>query len=214
MQVHVCIPSHDLVCADFMMSLTNMVMYLFQNRLGTEDVTIKIINQRGSLIVDSREKLVEKSLLAGATHILFLDSDMNFPQDALHRLFSRNEPIIAANYVQRCLPTRPNAVTLLDNLCYTNDDSPDIEEVASVGFGLCLIRSEVFDAMPRPWFDTYWYTNEAGKRLIIGEDVYCCRKAKHAGYKVMVDHDLSKEVSHIGTMEYIHPMAEIEQDEV
>ena len=213
MQVHICIPSFDLVCADFMMSLTNMVMYLFQNPIGTEPVSVKIVNQRGSLIVSSRETLVETALLGGATHIMFLDSDMNFPEDALHRLFSRNEPFVAANYVQRCLPTRPNAVTLMHQPLYTDDDSTGIEEAQSVGFGVCLIRAEVFDAMPRPWFDTYWYTNDAGKRFIIGEDVYFCKKAAHAGYKTYVDHDLSKQVTHIGVMEYIHAMARVEPKE-
>ena len=210
MKLHICIPSGDLVCADFMMSVTNMVMYLYQNRLTDGDVSLRIVNRRSSLIVDSREQLVEQALLAGATHIMFIDSDMNFPEDALHRLFSRNEPFVAANYVQRCLPTRPNAVGMLDAPKHTDDDSTGIEEVKSVGFGLCLIRAEVFDAMPRPWFDTYWYTSDKGNRLIIGEDVYFCHKAAHAGYKTYIDHDLSKMVTHIGTMEYIHAMARVE----
>ena len=210
MNLHICIPSGDLVCADFMMSLTNMVMQLFMTPMAADSLSVKIINKRGSLIVDSRESLVEKALLEGATHILFLDSDMLFPEDALHRLFSRNEPFVAANYVQRCLPTRPNAISMLDTVKHTNDDDTGLEEVKSVGFGLCLIRAEVFDAMPRPWFDTYWYTNDKGKRLIIGEDVYFCHKARHAGYKVYIDQDLSKKVGHIGTMEYIHAMARID----
>lgn len=214
MRLYICIPSHDTVCAEFMMSLTNMVSYLFQNPLpGQTEVSMRIVNQRGSLIVQSRETLVEQALLGGATHILFLDSDMNFPEDALHRLFSRNEHFVAANYVQRCLPTRPNAVSILNTLLYTDDDSTGLVEAKSVGFGLCLIRTEVFDAMPRPWFDTYWFTDETGKRAIIGEDVYFCHKARHAGFKTYVDQDLSQEVSHIGTMEYIHAQANLTRDE-
>ena len=210
MQLHICIPSLDMVCADFMMSVTDMIMHIFQIKLGEEDLTIKITNKRGSLLVDSREQLVESALQQGATHILFLDSDMKFPEDALHRLFSRNEPIVAANYVQRCLPTRPNAISMMDMPLQTKEDSTGIEQVKSTGFGVILVRAEVFDAMPRPWFDTYWYTNEdTGKRNIIGEDVYFCHKANHAGYKTYIDHDLSKEVSHIGTMEYIHEMCNI-----
>ena len=209
MQVHICIPSFDMVCADFMMSLTNMVMYIFQNPLcGDEPLSIKIVNRRGSLIVSSREEMVVSSLRDGATHVLFLDSDMNFPEDALHRLFSRNEAFVAANYVQRCLPTRPNAVSVLGMAKPTDEDSTGIEEVHSVGFGCCLIRTEVFDAMPRPWFDTYWFTNDDGETNFIGEDVYFCHKARHAGYKTYIDHDLSQNVTHIGTFEYTHAMAE------
>ena len=141
---------------------------------------------------------------------MFLDSDMNFPEDALHRLFSRSERFIAANYVQRCLPTRPNAIGLLELPKHTDEDSTGIEEVISVGFGCCLIRADVFDAMPRPWFDTYWYTHEkTGKLELIGEDVYFCHKARHAGVKIYIDHDLSQNVTHIGQMEYIHAMARV-----
>jgi hypothetical protein len=210
MNLHICIPSGDLVCADFMMSLSSQIMQLFMKPLAADELNVKIVNKRSSLIVDSRESMVEKALLEGATHVLFLDSDMIFPEDALHRLFSRNEPFVAANYVQRSLPTRPNAIGMLDTVKHTDDDDTGIEEVKSVGFGLALIRTEVFDAMPRPWFDTYWYTNDKGKRLIIGEDVYFCHKARHAGYKIYIDQDLSKQVGHVGTMEYIHAMAKID----
>lgn len=210
MRLYICIPSLDYVYAEFMMSLNNMVQYLYQTPITTdEEATMRIVNQRSSLIVSSRESMVEQALLGGATHIMFLDSDMNFPEDALHRLFSRNEHIVAANYVQRCLPTRPNAVSLMSRLCYTDENSTGLEEVSTAGFGCCLISAEVFDSMPRPWFDTYWFTAEDGNRHIIGEDVYFFHKARHAGYKVFLDQDLSKEVTHVGTMEYTHGMANI-----
>lgn len=213
MQLHICIPSFDLVCADFMMSLTNMVMYIFQNPLpGGEDLSIKITNRRGSLIVSSREEMVNSARLAGATHVMFLDSDMSFPEDALHRLFSRNEAFVAANYVQRSLPTRPNSISVLGEPKHTEEDSTGIEEVHSVGFGCCLIRMEVFDAMPQPWFDTYWFTNEKNTRSFIGEDVYFCHKARHAGYKTYIDHDLSQNVTHIGVFEYTHAMADTSRE--
>jgi hypothetical protein len=34
--------------------------------------------------------------------------------------------------------------------------------------------------------------------------VFFCRKAREAGYEVLVDHDLSHQVKHIGTFEYSH----------
>ena len=196
-----------------MMSLTNMVMYIFQNPLpGVEGMKMQITNRRGSLIVSSREDMAGTARLAGATHIMFLDSDMTFPEDALHRLFSRNEPFVAANYVQRSLPTRPNAIGVLGTPKHTKEDSTGIEEVHSTGFGCCLIRMEVFDAIPRPWFDTYWFTNENGGKNLIGEDVYFCHKARHAGYKTYIDHDLSQQVSHIGIFEYTHAMADVSSE--
>lgn len=212
MRLYICIPSHDTVCTDFMMSLTAMLTYMFTHQLGKEtDLSFKILNQRGALIHMTREEMAVQAIAGGATHILFLDSDMMFPEDALHRLFSRNEPIVAANYVQRCLPTKPNSVTLLDGPMFTKKDSTGLEEAKSVGFGLALIDVDVFTSMDRPWFDTYWYQQEGTGRLsLIGEDVFFCHKARHSGYKVMVDHDLSKETVHLGMFEFTHPMALVE----
>ena len=38
----------------------------------------------------------------------------------------------------------------------------------------------------------------------IGEDMYFCREAQKAGFKVYIDHDLSKQVRHIGVLEFMH----------
>lgn len=210
MRLYICIPSHDMVCTDFMLSVTAMLTYLFTHKLVDGEMSFRLLNQRGALIHMTREEMVQQGLVGGATHFLFIDSDMMFPEDALHRLFSRNEPIVAANYVQRCLPTKPNAVSMLEGPMFTDPDSTGLEEAKSVGLGLALIRSEVFESMPRPWFDTYWYTREDGKMSLIGEDVFFCHKCRHSNYKIMIDHDLSKEVTHLGMFEFVHPMARVE----
>jgi hypothetical protein len=210
MQLHILIPSGDMVHADFMVSLNQMITYIFTTPFTKDECTIRVTNLRGSLIHMSREEMVATALLGGATHILFLDSDMTFPEDAFHRLFSRNEPLVAANYVKRCLPTSPNAVTLMSQPLFTLPDSTGLEECQSVGAGLMLIKAEVFESMPRPWFDTYWFEDDEGNRRMIGEDVYFCHKAKAAGFKTMIDHDVSQNVGHVGTFEFIHPMAQID----
>jgi hypothetical protein len=211
MRLYICIPSHDTVCADFLMSVTALINHLFTHTLdGVDDMSFKLLNQRGSLIHMSREQMAAQALAGGATHILWLDSDMMFPEGALHRLYSRGEPIAAANYVQRCLPTKPNAVTKLGTPCFTRKESTGTEVVKSVGMGLCLIDADVFRNIERPWFDTYWYEDERGNRRLIGEDVFFFHKAAHAGYHAVVDHDLSKEVVHLGMFEFTHPMALIE----
>ena len=38
--------------------------------------------------------------------------------------------------------------------------------------------------------------------IVEGEDVYFCTMARVHGFEVWVDHDLSKEVTHIGQFEY------------
>ena len=72
-----------------------------------------------------------------------------------------------------------------------------IEQVTAVGFGVTMIRKEVFEKLKTPWFDAQW-----SPRGIIGEDVFFCLKALDEGIPTYVDHDLSKYIGHIGTHEY------------
>jgi len=44
--------------------------------------------------------------------------------------------------------------------------------------------------------------------MYVGEDIYFCKLAQAHGFKVWVDHDLSKDVKHIGKMEFTHDHAE------
>jgi hypothetical protein len=44
--------------------------------------------------------------------------------------------------------------------------------------------------------------------LFVGEDIYFCKLAQAHGFKVYIDHDLSKEVRHTGTMDFTHEHAE------
>ena len=65
--------------------------------------------------------------------------------------------------------------------------------------GVMMVKREVFEKVEQPWF-AIPYSTTGGH--YIGEDVFFCRKAREAGYEILVDHALSQEVKHIGTFEY------------
>jgi hypothetical protein len=54
--------------------------------------------------------------------------------------------------------------------------------------------------MEPPWFHVPWDAEKM--RYECGEDVYFCKKATAAGFEILLDHDLSKDVYHIGNMEF------------
>jgi GT2 family glycosyltransferase len=164
--------------------------------------SLMIYQVPGTLIFNQRERLAEEALKDGADAILWVDSDMRFPKDALEILLSRDLPIVGVNATTRRFPVKPTA---LDIDPETNDlvkvDSKGktgLEQVMGVGFGMVLIKKEVFEAAQKPWF---WF-EQTDKGGIIGEDIYFCAKAFDAGYKTVIDHDLSMHIRHIGTYEY------------
>jgi hypothetical protein len=71
--------------------------------------------------------------------------------------------------------------------------------------GAMLIKASVFERLPKPWFQIC-YLPTAG--MYLGEDIYFCKLAQAHQIKVWVDHDLSKEVRHIGVVEFNHDHAE------
>jgi hypothetical protein len=149
----------------------------------------------GIYIANLREQCVVLAKQAGASHILFLDSDMRFPADTLDRLLAAEKHIVAANYVCRTMPEW--WVARRAGLSISSLRKRGLESVDSVGCGVMLVTLSVFEALPQPWFSTPW-----DGQTHIGEDLYFCRQARQAGLTVWIDHDLSQQVRHQGTIEF------------
>lgn len=143
----------------------------------------------GTLLPSQRTGLVKEAIERHFGHILFIDSDMRFPEDLLDKLKAHKKDIVGVNYKQRQADKWVAG--------FPSNGKVGLEEVDALGFGAILIRTEVFIMMEQPWFATP-YDGQG----FVGEDVFFCRKAQEAGYKIFVDHDLSKEIRHIGTKEY------------
>jgi hypothetical protein len=212
-KISILIPTHSHVPWQFAIALTNMVGYTIANYAENLAITTHCISQ--TYIHRARQQLWDEAQEYGAHYVLWLDSDHNFPMDALVRLLARDVPIVGINYSTRCQPLRYVAVkrTQIDNpeeggaICQTLPDSTGLEEVEALGFGMVLMK--IGAIAPTMGGDTLDFGFAgAGEGLsadgqdMVGEDIYFCRKARAAGWKVMVDHDLSKDCTHVGDMEF------------
>lgn len=206
MHLAVCTPARDQVHTAFAFDLANLIGHFVGNHRGDRITPIVL---EGTLIFDQREKLALMALDAGADYILWIDSDMRFPCDAVDRMVNHNLPIVAANYSTRRLPLRP--VAALDptgkHYHHTVRGSSKIELVAHVGMGFMLVKREVFEKTPRPWFLMRVGDDIPGG--LEGEDVYFCRKAAEQGFPTFVDDMVSQQVRHIGAFEYSSEHANI-----
>jgi len=153
----------------------------------------------GTFVHQAREKLLhDMTKLWCATHILWLDADMTFPSDTALRLLKHERDVVAANYVTRVPPGRPTARK--DGKCVSSAEATGLESVDHVGMGVFLMKTSVVRDIPRPRF---WYSTETET-----EDVYFCRQLRKAGHEILIDHDLSREVGHVGLHTYREaPMA-------
>jgi hypothetical protein len=124
-----------------------------------------------------RNTCVEQALDKGAEWLLFLDDDHVFGPGLLNRLLAHEKPIVGSLYLQRQKPFQPIAYTHKDeedvyhNIKLTDYKSDELIEVAAVGTGGMLIRSEVLRTMEHPWF-------EHGRA---SEDLIFCDKVHELG---------------------------------
>lgn len=213
LRIAICVPMRDDCESPFAYDLAKLYAYSTLHLVVSGAADLSLFKVQGTLVDNARFKLTQEALLWNATHIFWLDSDMQFPKDALIRLLARKEDIVLTNYVGRRPPRiGPIAFKKLSPVkgqpherLWTDDSSTGLEEVEAAGFGVALTKSGVFAKIGPPGFQTI-YDKETGRWT--GEDVFFCLRAREAGYKIYVDQDLSKEVGHIGRMEYTHYHAE------
>ena len=201
MKVAICVPCRDTVMTGFAFDLAKLCAYEGVTRCA-KGGSLMIYQVPGTLIFNQRERLAEEAIKDGADAILWVDSDMRFPKDALEILLSRDLPIVGVNATTRRFPVVPTALDIdpeTNDLVKVNSKGKTgLEQVMGVGFGMVLIKKEVFLAAQKPWF---WF-EQTDKGGTIGEDIYFCAKAFDAGYQTVIDHDLSMHIRHIGTYEY------------
>ena len=80
--IAVCTPARDMVHANYTFCMVNMVAYHTINTMDA--VSLKIM--QGTLIQNQRADLCLDAMREGCTHVLFVDSDMTFPQDMIERV--------------------------------------------------------------------------------------------------------------------------------
>jgi len=208
--VMVGVPSTEVWTARFGMSLCSMVADFTSAPIeGYAEQRIQVRNKKGSILPQLRYQLAKEALAAGASHLLFVDSDQSFPADTLRRLLEAKKPVVACNVVTKQYPFTPTARRKSEKnptgeVVYTVPGGERYERVWRVGTGVMLIETYVFEVLPKPWFlDTY----KPDVDDLGGEDWYFCSLLEQAGIWVYVDHELSWEVGHCGMQEYDHRMA-------
>lgn len=209
MKLSICIPTHDSWKSDFGMSYGFLIAELATNP-PVDGFDLELVARKSSLLPVQRHALAEQAIKNKATHILFLDTDMIFPRNVVHRLLKWNKPIVGANYSKKFPPFIHTSQGMDNKPCVTRADKTGLEPVKHMGMGVCLLETRIFESLPKPWFPIGW---EPTKEQYFGEDVFFFQRCREHGFQPYVDHDVSKEVGHIGEFVYSTDLyEEIESD--
>lgn len=187
--VAVAIPCGTMVHADFAVSLGSMM-----HELG--EMPMSLVVGKSSIVADARNMGLEFAQKHKADYVLFIDSDMTFPRDALLRLLVRQVDIIGATYSRRTAPFH----FLGDILPEQPADAPKgLLEMARIPTGFLMVKTSVFERLKKPYF-RFRVDEEAG--VNIGEDFDFSDRVRSLGYRIWCDPALSKELGHIGEQSF------------
>lgn len=182
---------------DYAQSLVRLVMYFIQNEIfpGIRQ-RISTSSESGTSIAENYERLVSRYINDTNiywTHFLTIEDDMGFPPHALHTIARRKVPVIGANYITKSL--KPQFLTKT----ITSEKSMGIERVSFLPQGFTLVERKVYESIPKPWFMTC-YNIEINQ--YVHQDYFFSKLIDSNGFPMYVDHDISKEIYHIGSKNY------------
>jgi len=206
-------PAHVLLALPTTGEIHVQTLGSLQAMMGTTrraaDVTLAWENIRP--VAECRNQLVRDFLAdESRTHMLFVDTDMVVPPHGLDTLLATEAPLVCgpAPICRRIAPPGAAQATFLltTNIVDAQEpgqrgqpiapDDPHVQYVRreygshpaepfycdASGLSFCLIAREVLERIEPPWFAAISVNNRAS----VGEDVYFFRKARQAGYRLLV----------------------------
>lgn len=200
------VPSGGTWCAEFGTSLVSLVACFANSAVpGFSSHELRVANVRGSILPKQRLEILKAAKACEASHLLFIDSDQTFPADLVHRLVARGKDVVACNIATKQIPANTTArrkcADPQGESVFTDPESTGLERVWRVGTGVMLLSAKAYNQIPHGAF-AMTYKPEADAYQ--GEDWNMCEALERAGVPIYVDHDTSKKIGHIGSLNYTH----------
>jgi hypothetical protein len=194
-------------------------------------ITFRLTTLRNeSLVTRARNILSAMFLESGATHLFFIDADIEFEPDSVIRMLAMDKDIIAGAYPKKALP-----VQYAMNFKYTDPVKKQIRvengavEVWDASTGFFCIKREVFEKMmlaypdlhykndsnidPKlqkfcyAFFDTMIDKDENGDNRYLSEDYTFCRLWQRLGGEIWMDPNTR--LNHVGSYTFEGDLSKI-----
>lgn len=194
MKILIAVPAMEQVQTKFVVSLEGLI------RAGATSVAFS----ESSLVGVSRDQLAQQAIHNGFDYVLWIDSDMTFPDTALVDLlkdiqenksdidivtglcFRRRPPYTPAIWKRLRMGIGEEKVTE----DYNEYPKNELFEIDACGMAFCLMKTEVLSTVLNK--DNNLFSHIPG----YGEDLSLCIRAKRAGFRIWCDSRVK--IGHIG----------------
>lgn len=138
---------------------------------------------------ENHQRATEEMLAEGGKWIFYVDDDQLLPPDALVKLLSHDRSVVTVNFLSKERPWTPYLFRKIAGLLVPEalGKARGLRSVDACGLGGVLVRSYVFDRLPRPWFGV---TPEFRT-----DDLFFSHVVRAAGFDIICDLDVC--ASHI-----------------
>lgn len=175
MKLLIGVPTTDFVHVEFMHSLMKLLL-----KLKDDGIKFDLDIESGTLVYCARDRIANRAINEGYTHVLWLDSDMVFGESILEDLMFSGKKFVTGIYHAR---RKGYASTIFKNIDINHverfEEYPnDTFRIAGCGFGCVFVDTEILKAVclnngtcftPLP---------------NLGEDIAFCKRAQDLGYEL------------------------------
>lgn len=147
-KIGLAVPSRDEWKADMAMFYASLVSYTGRHVTPA----LALMNQKGAMISNQRNDLVQRALDFDLDYLFFIDSDMVGPPDLIEKLLAHGKEIVGATYNKRVPPFETLGRFELE----PSEIPKGLVKATHLPGGCLLIQTSVFKKIAYPWFfETY-----------------------------------------------------------
>lgn len=149
---------------------------------------------KGKPIAEARTKIVNFARSQKAKYIWFLDDDVAPPFHACRKLMydleQADDDVMIAGGIYPSKEELPAPMVFRGNGVgpFWKWKKGELFECSGIGTGCMLIKTEVFDRIDEPWFETV--DEMPNGKLVsnsVTDDLWFCQKVTDAGFKILAD---------------------------
>lgn len=171
----IAVPTNDYVHVDFMKSLTGLT-----EELNRQRVNYGLEIHAGTLVYIARNRLAQKAVNEGYTHVLWLDSDMVFNKKTAEDLMDCGKEMVCGAFVSRRPPYGPCVYASIEKnkIEKVTDFGMSPFRVDGCGFACVLTTTELLMAVMQKYGNCFNPTD------YYGEDLAFCWRVKNIGREI------------------------------
>lgn len=185
MSVLICIPTYETITPETFKSVYGLSIDPEQGRPMFDFV-------KGYGCAQARNKCAKEAMEYGFDYLMFVDSDVILPNDALVNMLQGDADIVLGIYPRKNTSTGQTEVFLPSEKDFTDKNNLNLSalknygnrfEIKGGGLGCALIKTDLFKGMQYPYFKYVEYDDGS----VLSEDNYFCWQAAQIGAKIECD---------------------------